>query len=151
MTFVAGVAAGVPVVRAKHGRGRRGGAGPGIDRDLLVKGRPSTDFRAGACFAAAVGYGAAARERALNSPLAAWLDAHAPNGRLEVPARVEGTIAEDASVSDAGVRLTIDVDRLAVDRDWLVMNGRLQVTVAGAIAFARATQHGGQAGEPWCP
>lgn len=92
---------------------------------------------AGACVAAAVGYGAAARERALNSPLASWLDGHAPNGRLDLPARVQGTIAEDAAVSDAGVRLTIDVDRIAVDRDWLAITGRLQATVAGAIAFPR--------------
>ena len=54
-----------------------------------------------------------------------------------MPARVEGTIADDASLPDAGVRLTIDVDHIAVDRDSLAMRGRLQMTVAGAIAFPR--------------
>ena len=137
VTFVAGVAAGVAVVRAKHGRGR-GGAGPGIDRDRRSSTAGRRRILAGACFAAAVGYGAAARDRALNSPLASWLDAHAPNGRLEVPARVEGTIAEDASVSDAGVRL--DDRRRPVGASIATgssMSGRLQVTVAGAIAFPR--------------
>jgi len=136
VTFVAGVAAGVvSSVRSTDAAAVALALG-----SIAIVCSPATGRRrvlAGACLAAVVGYGAAARERALNSPLAAWLDAHAPSGRLEVPARVGGTIADDASWSDAGVRLTIDVDQIAVDRDSLAMRGRLQMTVAGAIAFPR--------------
>ena len=136
VTFVAGVAAGV-VSSVQSTDAAAAALASGSIAIVCSSAAGRRRLLTGACLAAAVGYGAAARERALNSPLASWLDVHAPNGRLEVPARVEGAIAEDASVSDAGVRLAIDVDRLAVDRDWLVMSGRLQVTVAGVIAFPR--------------
>ena len=136
VTFVAGVAAGV-VSSVRSTDAAAVALASGSIAIVCSSAANRRRVLAGACLAAAVGYGAAAREHALNSPLASWLDAHAPNGRLDVPARVEGTIAEDASVSDAGVRLTIDVDRMMTDRDWLVMSGRLQVAVAGAIAFPR--------------
>ncbi|HKV98970.1 MAG TPA: DNA internalization-related competence protein ComEC/Rec2 [Vicinamibacterales bacterium] len=136
MTFVAGVAAGaVSSVRSLDAL-----ALAMLSGSIAIVCSSASRRRwllAGAGLAAAIGYGAAARERALSSPLAVWLEAHAPNGRLDAPVRVEGTIAEDASVADAGVRLTIDVERVAIDGDWLALPGRLQATVAGAIAFPR--------------
>ena len=136
VAFVAGVAAGVvsPIKSTDAAAAAIAAASiavaysqASVRRGLIV----------GACVAAAISYGAVARERALNSPLALWLDAHAPNGRLDNPVRVDGIIAEDAAPSDTGVRLTIDVRRVAADGEWLDLRGRVQVTVAGAIAYPR--------------
>ncbi len=104
---------------------------PGRTRRLLL---------VAATFAAAAADGALARERALASPLAVWLDDRAPDGRLDEPVRVAGTIAEDASMSTEDVRLTVDVRRIELDGRWFDVRGRLQAGVAGSISRARAAQ-----------
>jgi competence protein ComEC len=93
-----------------------------------------------AIFSAAAADGAFARDRALGSPLAAWLDDHAPEGRLDEPVRVVGTIAEDASVSSEDVRVLIDVDRIEYEGRPYVLRGRLQAGVAGSISRPRAAE-----------
>ncbi len=80
--------------------------------------------------------GACARERAMASPLAAWINERAPTGRLEELVRVEGTIAEDASVGDEGVRLAIDVTRLITGSGAVNVGGRLRATVSGGQAVS---------------
>jgi competence protein ComEC len=104
----------------------------------MSAGRGRRSFVAAAILSAAAADGAFARDRALNAPLAVWLDDHAPDGRLDEPVRVVGTIAEDASVAAEDVRLVIDVDRIECDGRPYALRGRLQAGVAGSISRARA-------------
>ena len=101
-------------------------------------GRGRSGLVAAAVFCAASADGAFARDRALSSPLAVWLDDHAPDGRLDEPIRVIGTIAEDASVAAEDVRVVIDVERIEYDGRPYVLTGRLQAGVAGSISRPRA-------------
>jgi len=70
-----------------------------------------------------------ARDNALSPPLVVWFDGRAALGRADVVA-VEGRLAGDASMSDSGVRLLVEVTKPA--------RGRVIVHVAGALA-ARAS------------
>jgi competence protein ComEC len=108
---------------------------------LGVVSRPGRLRRAlivGSLAAVAVVDGAVARDRALLPPLAVWLAAEAPRGRLEEPVRLAGTLAEDAAVSDVGIRLAIDVDRVEMAGRQLDVSGRVQATVSGELS---AGQH----------
>ena len=93
-------------------------------------------FVAASLAAVAAVDGTVARDRALSAPLAVWLAAEAPRGRLEAPVSVTGTLAEDASASDAGVRLAIEVDGIGIAGRRLDVAGRLQATVGGALSVA---------------
>lgn len=89
--------------------------------------------------AAAVAYGADVRARDLSRPLVTWFEAWAPGGRAGRPVMVDGTLVEDATVTDTGVRLVIDVGRIRLSGRWVDRAGCVQVTVAGTIAPARAS------------
>src|SRR5688572_4886758 len=67
-----------------------------------------------ALLAAAIGHGAAARDRVLHAPLVRWFgEAHGADTRHVVI--VEGRLARDAERFDDGARIYIDVHRI-VDR-----------------------------------
>ncbi|MFI5177070.1 MAG: ComEC/Rec2 family competence protein [Vicinamibacterales bacterium] len=94
---------------------------------------------AGCLVAGAAADGAAARGRALSVPLADWLAIEAPRGRLDEPVALSGTLAEDAGVSDVGVRLVIDVERVELSGRSLDLRGRVQATVAGESSASQQT------------
>ena len=101
---------------------------------LLERSRIRTSALLACVFSAAVGDGASCRDRTMASPLAAWFDAFAPDGRAPEVVLVQGTLGEDASTSDIGVRLVIDVDRLRSAGEWRAIEGRIQAHVAGDLA-----------------
>jgi competence protein ComEC len=88
----------------------------------------------GAIVAASAVHGARARDRALAPPLGAWLDAHAPNGRLEDAVVIDATLAADAVLTDTGVRLLMDVRAVQEAGGWRRAPGRVQAHVAGDLA-----------------
>ena len=88
----------------------------------------------GALLAVSAVYGANARDRALAPPVVVWFEAEAPHGRLDVPVLVEGTLAADAGVAAAGVRLVIDATRIRTRAGWEPLTGRIQGNVAGEMA-----------------
>ena len=88
---------------------------------------------AGVALAACL-YGSLARDRALDTPIRAWLAAHTDHDRLTDPVLVEGLLVDDGSPNDAGGgRLRFDLDRLCEDGRWRSMAGRVQASVSGAM------------------
>jgi competence protein ComEC len=99
---------------------------PQVRRALVV---------AALCLAAAA-HGGARRDRVLHAPLRTVGASQPLDAREAVPVLVVGVLAEDASASDAGVRLVIDVSRVRLAGGWVAMRGRLQAHVAGDLAQA---------------
>ena len=91
--------------------------------------------------AAAVSHGAAARERAANPPIVQWLDRTAGDAvRSSGPVALRGRLAADATRTEFGVRLVIDVDDIRGDDEWHRATGRVQAYVAGDMAAALAVE-----------
>jgi ComEC/Rec2-related protein len=87
-----------------------------------------------AMLAAGVAHGACARRHALSPPLQQWLTASGGRSSLVV---VHGRLVDDASLSETGVRLLIDVRAIETDGRVTSRRGRVQATVAGALAAPR--------------
>ena len=127
----ASVALGVePRTMAGPGPGTVAGPGRGRVRRLALL---------AALVCAAVGHGAAARDRALAPPLGAWFDAQVSAARADGPIDVIGAVAEDAAVVDDAVRLVVAASRLCdgAGECWPV-GGTVQLRVTGAAAPAAA-------------
>jgi len=81
-------------------------------------------------------HGARAREAALSSSLAAALGPILDD-RAAPPIWISGVLHDDAMVDPDGARLSIDVDRVAVDgvrSPWRSVRGRAQIGVGGMLA-----------------
>jgi ComEC/Rec2-related protein len=84
---------------------------------------------------AAAAHGAAARDRALQPPLAAWFDHAAGEAeRLTSPVDIDGTIAADAVTVGDSVRLIVDIERVRDATGWRRAPGRAQLFVGGTMA-----------------
>ena len=80
--------------------------------------------------------GAWARGRTSSAPLLDWIAAAETHDRAADATVIHGVIAEDAFVTEAGVRLTLDVDRLRAPNGWQRIPGRVQAYVVGDHAVA---------------
>ena len=80
--------------------------------------------------------GAAARDRAVASPLVAWFETFAPDDRAPDAVLVHGALVDDASPTDSGVRLLIDLESIRAAGAWRAMAGRVQAHVSGDLASA---------------
>jgi competence protein ComEC len=89
--------------------------------------------------AAAAAYGAVSRAHELAHPLATWFDRWAPDGRGEEPVTIDGTLVEDATITDTGVRLLIGVVRVQDGGGWTDCAGTVQANVSGTLAAGRAS------------
>ena len=89
-------------------------------------------FVAAAVVLASIAHGAAARDRVLDAPIAAFAASEEDLRRPLVI--VTGRLVSDATAVDSGVRLLIDVDAIDDDRGAHVVSGRIQALVAGDLA-----------------
>src|SRR5262245_3164614 len=78
---------------------------------------------------AGVAVGARARDQAIRPPLLPWFEAQPGTGRSFGTVMIDGRLLTDASRSDSGVRLFVDVTRPAA--------GRLVVHVGGTLGAER--------------
>ena len=100
-----------------------------------------TALAVAALTAAAIGHGAAARERAGNPPIVQWMNRTAGDAvRSSSPVDLRGRLAADAMRTEFGVRLVIDVRDMREGHAWRRTAGRVQAYVAGDLAAARAVE-----------
>ena len=101
----------------------------------LALAAPTGNWRRGlvvtAVAAAALADGAAARDRAVSSPLDAWFDAAGLDAQPGMPTEVQGILQRDRAIGESGVALAIDVRRVRDGEGWHDARGRLRATVVG--------------------
>ena len=102
---------------------------------------------AGGLVAAGAAHGALARDRVLRSPLVAWFEQHAADGRMPAPVMVAGVLREDAATVPAGVRVLVEVHQLGEGDTSLPIRGRIQALVVGSQGPAQ--RHAWTAGRPF--